>query len=208
MKNLNKWLLAFACAVLCCTVTACGDDDDNNSNGNTTITPTKPTSKQFQYLLYTSTDMIAAADVEVSYTDLATGQEVKRVLTADDNSFNQKTDFWGNLWASSSSHAVYPYNFEKTFRFATPPCAVGNGTAYKITATIKANKAKMENFSKNNEKFYYFSLNLSAYLDNSPATNSTMITSHTTFTQLDKLEEYLQEDIYNKPETLSETATW
>ena len=99
MKNLNKWLLAFACAVLCCTVTACGDDDDNNSNGNTTITPTKPTSKQFQYLLYTATDMIAAADVEVSHTDLATGKEVKRVLTADDNSFNQKTDFWDNLWA-------------------------------------------------------------------------------------------------------------
>ena len=64
--------------------------------------------------------MVAAADVEVTYTDLATGKEVKRVLTADDNSFNQKTDFWGNLWASSSSHAVYPYNFEKTFRFATP----------------------------------------------------------------------------------------
>ena len=204
MKNLNKWLLAFACAVLCCGVTSCGDDDDDNNNNDNGNGGTK----QFQYVAYTSTDMVAAADVEVTYTDLATGKEVTRVLTAADNSFNQTTDYWGKIWASSSSHAVYPYNFEKTFRFATPPCAVGNGTAYKITATIKANKAKMENFSKNNEKFYYFSLNLSAYLDNSPATNSTMITSHTTFTQLDKLEEYLQEDIYNKPETLSETATW
>lgn len=89
MKNLNKWLLAFACAVLCCGVTSCGDDDDDNNNNDNGNGGTK----QFQYVAYTSTDMVAAADVEVTYTDLATGKDVTRVLTAADNSFNQTTDY-------------------------------------------------------------------------------------------------------------------
>ena len=122
MKNLNKWLLAFACAVLCCGVTSCGDDDDDNNNTDNGNGGTK----QFQYVAYTSTDMVAAADVEVTYTDLATGKEVTRVLTAADNSFNQTTDYWGKIWTNMPSH----FNFAKTFRFASPvftiarPCSL------------------------------------------------------------------------------------
>lgn len=205
MKNLNKWLLAFACAVLCCTVTACGDDDDNNDNGGST-NPPAATTKQFQYLVYTSTDMVAAADVEVTYTDLATGKEVKRVLTAADNSFDKTTDYWGKLWVATDS-PVLPRNFAKIFRFATPACAVANGTAYKISAVIKENKEKMENYKKNNDKFYFFDIRLSAYLDNAPAQTS-MSSTHSTFDDLDNLEKYLQQALYDQPETLSDTASW
>lgn len=54
MKHFNKWLLAFACAVLCCGVTSCGDDDDdNNGNGNGGTNPPAATTKQFQYVAYT-----------------------------------------------------------------------------------------------------------------------------------------------------------
>lgn len=202
MKNLNKWLLAFACAVLCCGVTSCGDDDDDNMNGNTTITPTKPTSKQFQYLLYTSTDMIAAADVEVSYTDLATGKEVKRVLTAADNSFNQTTDYWGKIWTNMPSH----FNFAKTFRFASPVFTIANGTAYKMTMTVKENKAKVEAYKNSNTEFYKTSF-LSAYLDNSPV-NDAMAVDCIVIDKMEKLEPYLQTLIYGKTKTLSGTASW
>ena len=203
MKNLNKWLLAFACAVLCCTVTACGDDDDNNSNGNTTITPTKPTSKQFQYLLYTSTDMIAAADVEVTYTDLATGKDVTRVLTAADNSFNQTTDYWGKFWTKNTPPL---FNFAKTFRFASPVFTVANGTAYKMTMTVKENKAKVEAYKNSNTEFYKTSF-LSAYLDNSPATND-MALGLIVIDKMENLEPYLQKNIYGKTKTFSGTASW
>ena len=202
MKNLNKWLLAFACAVLCCTVTACGDDDDNNSNGNTTITPTKPTSKQFQYVAYTSTDMVAAADVEVTYTDLATGKEVTRVLTAADNSFNQTTDYWGKIWTNMPSH----FNFAKTFRFASPVFTIANGTAYKMTMTVKENKAKVEAYKNSNTEFYKTSF-LSAYLDNSPV-NDAMAVDCIVIDKMEKLEPYLQTLIYGKTKTLSGTASW
>ena len=201
MKNLNKWLLAFACAVLCCTVTAC-DDDDNNSNGNTTITPTKPTSKQFQYVAYTSTDMVAAADVEVTYTDLATGKEVTRVLTAADNSFNQTTDYWGKIWTNMPSH----FNFAKTFRFASPVFTIANGTAYKMTMTVKENKAKVEAYKNSNTEFYKTSF-LSAYLDNSPV-NDAMAVDCIVIDKMEKLEPYLQTLIYGKTKTLSGTASW
>ena len=201
MKNLNKWLLAFACAVLCCTVTAC-DDDDNNSNGNTTITPTKPTSKQFQYVAYTSTDMVAAADVEVTYTDLATGKEVTRVLTAADNSFNQTTDYWGKIWTNMPSH----FNFAKTFRFASPVFTIANGTAYKMTMTVKENKAKVEAYKNSNTELYKTSF-LSAYLDNSPV-NDAMAVDCIVIDKMEKLEPYLQTLIYGKTKTLSGTASW
>ena len=202
MKNLNKWLLAFACAVLCCTVTAC-DDDDNNSNGNTTITPTKPTSKQFQYVAYTSTDMVAAADVEVTYTDLTTGKEVTRVLTAADNSFNQTTDYWGKSWTENTP--LY-FNFAKTFRFASPVFTVANGTAYKMTMTVKENKAKVEAYKNSNTEFYKTSF-LSAYLDNSPV-NDAMAVDCIVIDKMEKLEPYLQTLIYGKTKTLSGTASW
>lgn len=201
MKNLNKWLLAFACAVLCCGVTSCGDDDDdNNGNGNGGTNP--PTTKQFQYVAYTSTDMVAAADVEVTYTDLATGKEVTRVLTAADNSFNQTTDYWGKIWTNMPSH----FNFAKTFRFASPIFTIANGTAYKMTMTVKENKAKVEAYKNSNTEFYKTSF-LSAYLDNSPV-NDAMAVDCIVIDKMEKLEPYLQTLIYGKTKTLSGTASW
>ena len=201
MKNLNKWLLAFACAVLCCGVTSCGDDDDdNNGNGNGGTNP--PTTKQFQYVAYTSTDMVAAADVEVTYTDLATGKEVTRVLTAADNSFNQTTDYWGKIWTNMPSH----FNFAKTFRFASPVFTIANGTAYKMTMTVKENKAKVEAYKNSNTEFYKTSF-LSAYLDNSPV-NDAMAVDCIVIDKMEKLEPYLQTLIYGKTKTLSGTTSW
>ena len=203
MKNLNKWLLAFACAVLCCGVTSCGDDDDdNNGNGNGGTNPPAATTKQFQYVAYTSTDMVAAADVEVTYTDLATGKEVTRVLTAADNSFNQTTDYWGKLWTNMPSQ----FNFAKTFRFASPVFTVANGTAYKMTMTVKENKAKVEAYTNSNTEFYKTSF-LSAYLDNSPV-NDAMAVDCIVIDKMEKLEPYLQTLIYGKTKTLSGTASW
>lgn len=200
MKNLNKWLLAFACAVLCCGVTSCGDDDDDNGNGGTN--PPAATTKQFQYVAYTSTDMVAAADVEVTYTDLATGKEVTRVLTAADNSFNQTTDYWGKIWTNMPSH----FNFAKTFRFASPVFTIANGTAYKMTMTVKENKAKVEAYKNSNTEFYKTSF-LSAYLDNSPV-NDAMAVDCIVIDKMEKLEPYLQTLIYGKTKTLSGTASW
>ena len=204
MKNLNKWLLAFACAVLCCGVTSCGDDDDdNNGNGNGGTNPPAATTKQFQYVAYTSTDMVAAADVEVTYTDLATGKEVTRVLTAADNSFNQTTDYWGKSWTVNTP----PYfNFAKTFRFASPVFTIANGTAYKMTMTVKENKAKVEAYKNSNTEFYKTSF-LSAYLDNSPV-NDAMAVDCIVIDKMEKLEPYLQTLIYGKTKTLSGTASW
>lgn len=203
MKNLNKWLLAFACAVLCCGVTSCGDDDDdNNGNGNGGTNPPAVTTKQFQYVAYTSTDMVAAADVEVTYTDLATGKEVTRVLTAADNSFNQTTDYWGKIWTNMPSH----FNFAKTFRFASPVFTIANGTAYKMTMTVKENKAKVEAYKNSNTEFYKTSF-LSAYLDNSPV-NDAMAVDCIVIDKMEKLEPYLQTLIYGKTKTLSGTASW
>ena len=203
MKNLNKWLLAFACAVLCCGVTSCGDDDDdNNGNGNGGTNPPAATTKQFQYVAYTSTDMVAAADVEVTYTDLATGKEVTRVLTAADNSFNQTTDYWGKIWTNMPSQ----FNFAKTFRFASPVFTVANGTAYKMTMTVKENKAKVEAYKNSNTEFYKTSF-LSAYLDNSPV-NDAMAVDCIVIDKMEKLEPYLQTLIYGKTKTLSGTASW
>lgn len=202
MKNLNKWLLAFACAVLCCGVTSCGDDDDdNNGNGNGGTNPPAATTKQFQYVAYTSTDMVAAADVEVTYTDLATGKEVTRVLTAADNSFNQTTDYWGKIWTNMPSH----FNFAKTFRFASPVFTIANGTAYKMTMTVKKNKAKVEAYKNSNTEFYKTSF-LSAYLDNSPV-NDAMAVDCIVIDKMEKLEPYLQTLIYGKTKTLSGTAS-
>lgn len=203
MKNLNKWLLAFACAVLCCGVTSCGDDDDdNNGNGNGGTNPPAATTKQFQYVAYTSTDMVAAADVEVTYTDLATGKEVTRVLTAADNSFNQTTDYWGKIWTNMPSQ----FNFAKTFRFASPVFTIANGTAYKMTMTVKENKAKVEAYKNSNTEFYKTSF-LSAYLDNSPV-NDAMAVDCIVIDKMEKLEPYLQTLIYGKTKTLSGTASW
>lgn len=203
MKNLNKWLLAFACAVLCCGVTSCGDDDDdNNGNGNGGTNPPAATTKQFQYVAYTSTDMVAAADVEVTYTDLATGKDVTRVLTAADNSFNQTTDYWGKIWTNMPSQ----FNFAKTFRFASPVFTVANGTAYKMTMTVKENKAKVEAYKNSNTEFYKTSF-LSAYLDNSPV-NDAMAVDCIVIDKMEKLEPYLQTLIYGKTKTLSGTASW
>ena len=204
MKNLNKWLLAFACAVLCCGVTSCGDDDDdNNGNGNGGTPAPAVTTKQFQYVAYTSTDMVAAADVEVTYTDLATGKEVTRVLTAADNSFNQTTDYWGKSWTENTP----PYfNFAKTFRFASPVFTIANGTAYKMTMTVKENKAKVEAYKNSNTEFYKTSF-LSAYLDNSPV-NDAMAVDCIVIDKMEKLEPYLQTLIYGKTKTLSGTASW
>lgn len=203
MKHLNKWLLAFACAVLCCGVTSCGDDDDdNNGNGNGGTNPPAATTKQFQYVAYTSTDMVAAADVEVTYTDLATGKEVTRVLTAADNSFNQTTDYWGKIWTNMPSH----FNFAKTFRFASPVFTIANGTAYKMTMTVKENKAKVEAYKNSNTEFYKTSF-LSAYLDNSPV-NDAMAVDCIVIDKMEKLEPYLQTLIYGKTKTLSGTASW
>lgn len=204
MKNLNKWLLAFACAVLCCGVTSCGDDDDdNNGNGNGGTNPPAATTKQFQYVAYTSTDMVAAADVEVTYTDLATGKEVTRVLTAADNSFNQTTDYWGKSWTENTP----PYfNFAKTFRFASPVFTIAKGTAYKMTMTVKENKAKVEAYKNSNTEFYKTSF-LSAYLDNSPV-NDAMAVDCIVIDKMEKLEPYLQTLIYGKTKTLSGTASW
>ena len=203
MKNLNKWLLAFACAVLCCGVTSCGDDDDdNNGNGNGGTNPPAATTKQFQYVAYTSTDMVAAADVEVTYTDLATGKEVTRVLTAADNSFNQTTDYWGKIWTNMPSH----FNFAKTFRFASPVFTIANGTAYKMTMTVKENKAKVEAYKNSNTEFYKTSF-LSAYLDNSPV-NDAMAVDCIVIDKMEKLEPYLQKNIYGKTKTFSGTASW
>lgn len=203
MKNLNKWILAFACAVLCCGVTSCGDDDDdNNGNGNGGTNPPAATTKQFQYVAYTSTDMVAAADVEVTYTDLATGKEVTRVLTAADNSFNQTTDYWGKIWTNMPSH----FNFAKTFRFASPVFTIANGTAYKMTMTVKENKAKVEAYKNSNTEFYKTSF-LSAYLDNSPV-NDAMAVDCIVIDKMEKLEPYLQTLIYGKTKTLSGTASW
>lgn len=203
MKNLNKWLLAFACAVLCCGVTSCGDDDDdNNGNGNGGTNPPAATTKQFQYVAYTSTDMVAAADVEVTYTDIATGKEVTRVLTAADNSFNQTTDYWGKIWTNMPSH----FNFAKTFRFASPVFTIANGTAYKMTMTVKENKAKVEAYKNSNTEFYKTSF-LSAYLDNSPV-NDAMAVGCIVIDKMEKLEPYLQTLIYGKTKTLSGTASW
>ena len=203
MKNLNKWLLAFACAVLCCGVTSCGDDDDdNNGNGNGGTNPPAATTKQFQYVAYTSTDMVAAADVEVTYTDLATGKEVTRVLTAADNSFNQTTEYWGKIWTNMPSH----FNFAKTFRFASPVFTIANGTAYKMTMTVKENKAKVEAYKNRNTEFYKTSF-LSAYLDNSPV-NDAMAVDCIVIDKMEKLEPYLQTLIYGKTKTLSGTASW
>ena len=203
MKNLNKWLLAFACAVLCCGVTSCGDDDDdNNGNGNGGTPAPAVTTKQFQYVAYTSTDMVAAADVEVTYTDLATGKEVTRVLTAADNSFNQTTDYWGKIWTNMPSH----FNFAKTFRFASPVFTIANGTAYKMTMTVKENKAKVEAYKNSNPEFYRTSF-LSAYLDNSPV-NDAMAVDCIVIDKMEKLEPYLQTLIYGKTKTLSGTASW
>ena len=202
MKNLNKWLLAFACAVLCCGVTSCGDDDDdNNGNGNGGTNP--PTTKQFQYVAYTSTDMVAAADVEVTYTDLATGKEVTRVLTAADNSFNQTTDYWGKFWTENTP--LY-FNFAKTFRFASPVFTIANGTAYKMTMTVKENKAKVEAYKNSNTEFYKTSF-LSAYLDNSPV-NDAMAVDCIVIDKMDNLEPYLQSLIYGQTKTLSDIASW
>ena len=203
MKNLNKWLLAFACAVLCCGVTSCGDDDDdNNGNGNGGTNPPAATTKQFQYVAYTSTDMVAAADVEVTYTDLATGKEVTRVLTAADNSFNQTTDYWGKIWTNMPSQ----FNFAKTFRFASPVFTIAKGTAYKMTMTVKENKAKVEAYKNSNTEFYKTSF-LSAYLDNSPV-NDAMAVDCIVIDKMEKLEPYLQTLIYGKTKTLSGTASW
>lgn len=203
MKHFNKWLLAFACAVLCCGVTSCGDDDDdNNGNGNGGTNPPAATTKQFQYVAYTSTDMVAAADVEVTYTDLATGKEVTRVLTAADNSFNQTTDYWGKIWTNMPSH----FNFAKTFRFASPVFTIANGTAYKMTMTVKENKAKVEAYKNSNTEFYKTSF-LSAYLDNSPV-NDAMAVDCIVIDKMEKLEPYLQTLIYGKTKTLSGTASW
>lgn len=203
MKNLNKWLLAFACAVLCCGVTSCGDDDDdNNGNGNGGTPAPAVTTKQFQYVAYTSTDMVAAADVEVTYTDIATGKEVTRVLTAADNSFNQTTDYWGKIWTNMPSH----FNFAKTFRFASPVFTIANGTAYKMTMTVKENKAKVEAYKNSNTEFYKTSF-LSAYLDNSPV-NDAMAVDCIVIDKMEKLEPYLQTLIYGKTKTLSGTASW
>ena len=203
MKNFNKWLLAFACAVLCCGVTSCGDDDDdNNGNGNGGTNPPAATTKQFQYVAYTSTDMVAAADVEVTYTDLATGKEVTRVLTAADNSFNQTTDYWGKIWTNMPSQ----FNFAKTFRFASPVFTIANGTAYKMTMTVKENKAKVEAYKNSNTEFYKTSF-LSAYLDNSPV-NDAMAVDCIVIDKMEKLEPYLQTLIYGKTKTLSGTASW
>lgn len=198
MKNLNKWLLAFACAVLCCGVTSCGDDDDDNNNNDNGNGGTK----QFQYVAYTSTDMVAAADVEVTYTDLATGKEVTRVLTAADNSFNQTTDYWGKIWTNMPSH----FNFAKTFRFASPVFTIANGTAYKMTMTVKENKAKVEAYKNSNTEFYKTSF-LSAYLDNSPV-NDAMAVDCIVIDKMEKLEPYLQTLIYGKTKTFSGTASW
>ena len=198
MKNFNKWLLAFACAVLCCGVTSCGDDDDDNNNNDNGNGGTK----QFQYVAYTSTDMVAAADVEVTYTDLATGKEVTRVLTAADNSFNQTTDYWGKIWTNMPSH----FNFAKTFRFASPVFTIANGTAYKMTMTVKENKAKVEAYKNSNTEFYNTDF-LSAYLDNSPV-NDAMAVDCIVIDKMEKLEPYLQTLIYGKTKTLSGTASW
>lgn len=206
MKNLNKWLLAFACAVLCCGVTSCGDDDDNNNmnnNGNGGTNPPAATTKQFQYVAYTSTDMVAAADVEVTYTDLATGKEVTRVLTAADNSFNQTTDYWGKFWTKNTP--LY-FNFAKTFRFASPVFTIAKGTAYKMTMTVKENKAKVEAYKNSNTEFYKTSF-LSAYLDNSPATDD-MALGLIVIDKMENLEPYLQNLIYGQTKTLSDTASW
>ena len=204
MKNLNKWLLAFACAVLCCGVTSCGDDDDDNNNNNDNGGTPAPavTTKQFQYVAYTSTDMVAAADVEVTYTDLATGKEVTRVLTAADNSFNQTTDYWGKFWTNMPSQ----FNFAKTFRFASPVFTIAKGTAYKMTMTVKENKAKVEAYKNSNTEFYKTSF-LSAYLDNSPV-NDAMAVDCIVIDKMEKLEPYLQTLIYGKTKTLSGTASW
>ena len=199
MKNLNKWLLAFACAVLCCGVTSCGDDDDDNNNNDNGNGGTK----QFQYVAYTSTDMVAAADVEVTYTDLATGKEVTRVLTAADNSFNQTTDYWGKFWTENTP--LY-FNFAKTFRFASPVFTIANGTAYKMTMTVKENKAKVEAYKNSNTEFYKIS-SLSAYLDNSPVNNS-MELGISVINKMEKLEPFLQNFIYGQTKTLSGTASW
>ena len=199
MKNLNKWLLAFACAVLCCGVTSCGDDDDDNNNNDNGNGGTK----QFQYVAYTSTDMVAAADVEVTYTDLATGKDVTRVLTAADNSFNQTTDYWGKSWTENTP----PYfNFAKTFRFASPVFTIANGTAYKMTMTVKENKAKVEAYKNSNTEFYKIS-SLSAYLDNSPVNNSREL-GISVINKMEKLEPFLQNFIYGKTKTFSGTASW
>ena len=198
MKNLNKWLLAFACAVLCCGVTSCGDDDDDNNNNDNGNGGTK----QFQYVAYTSTDMVAAADVEVTYTDLATGKEVTRVLTAADNSFNQTTDYWGKFWTNMPSQ----FNFAKTFRFASPVFTVANGTAYKMTMTVKENKAKVEAYKNSNTEFYNTDF-LSAYLDNSPVNND-MALGNSVINKMEKLEPFLQNFIYGKTKTFNGTASW
>lgn len=199
MKNLNKWLLAFACAVLCCGVTSCGDDDDDNNNNDNGNGGTK----QFQYVAYTSTDMVAAADVEVTYTDLATGKDVTRVLTAADNSFNQTTDYWGKSWTENTP----PYfNFAKTFRFASPVFTIANGTAYKMTMTVKENKAKVEAYKNSNTEFYNTDF-LSAYLDNSPVNNSREL-GISVINKMENLEPYLQNFIYGQTKTLSDTASW
>lgn len=198
MKNLNKWLLAFACAVLCCGVTSCGDDDDDNNNNDNGNGGTK----QFQYVAYTSTDMVAAADVEVTYTDLATGKDVTRVLTAADNSFNQTTDYWGKFWTNMPSQ----FNFAKTFRFASPVFTIAKGTAYKMTMTVKENKAKVEAYKNSNTEFYKTSF-LSAYLDNSPV-NDAMAVDCIVIDKMEKLEPYLQTLIYGKTKTFSGTASW
>lgn len=199
MKNLNKWLLAFACAVLCCGVTSCGDDDDDNNNNNNGNGGTK----QFQYVAYTSTDMVAAADVEVTYTDLATGKEVTRVLTGADNSFNQTTDYWGKFWTENTP--LY-FNFAKTFRFASPVFTIAKGTAYKMTMTVKENKAKVEAYKNSNTEFYKTS-SLSAYLDNSPVNNS-MDLGIGVINKMDNLEPFLQNFIYGQTKTFSGTASW
>lgn len=198
MKNLNKWLLAFACAVLCCGVTSCGDDDDDNNNDNG-----NGGTKQFQYVAYTSTDMVAAADVEVTYTDLATGKDVTRVLTAADNSFNQTTDYWGKSWTENTPPL---FNFAKTFRFASPVFTIAKGTAYKMTMTVKENKAKVEAYKNSNTEFYKTSF-LSAYLDNSPANNS-MDLGIGVINKMDNLEPFLQNFIYGQTKTFSGTASW
>ena len=97
------------------------------------------------------------------------------------------------------------FNFAKTFCFASPVFTIANGTAYKMTMTVKENKAKVEAYKNSNTEFYKSSF-LSAYLDNSPANNS-MDLGIGVINKMDNLEPFLQNFIYGQTKTFSGTAS-
>ena len=98
------------------------------------------------------------------------------------------------------------FNFAKTFRFASPVFTIANGTAYKMTMTVKENKAKVEAYKNSNTEFYKTSF-LSAYLDNSPV-NDAMALGLIVIDKMENLEPYLQSLIYGQTKTLSDIASW